>query len=391
MNDRVLGLLAHMVAMPTESTTPNRQLIDWAADHLQTYGATVSIIEGPHGRANLLASIGPQVPGGLMLSGHTDVVPAGQGWATDPYSLATEGSKLIGRGTADMKGFIACVLTAVEEINISTLARPLYIALSYDEEVGCVGVRGLLDQLGEHGDHDHVRPDLVLIGEPTMMRPRHAHLGKIAYRVRMTAQPAHSSLSPFLPSAINTAATVITALQAVAEPYRASASRDEMGEGFAEVTINIGSISGGSALNVLAELCELTFELRHSNAHDPDQLLAPFWQTVQAERVALGAVGGGIEVGEIARYPALATDTANEWVRLVERTADRGPSTPLGFGTEGGLFARTLGAAVVVCGPGDIGVAHKPDEYVSDQQLRACSSFTRRLIDAVCRECRSRA
>jgi acetylornithine deacetylase len=386
--DRVEQLLAHLVAMPTESTTPNRQLIDWVADHLHTFGATVSIIEGPLGRANLLASIGPAAPGGLLLSGHTDVVPAGSGWATDPYVLtidAAPGTHLAGRGTADMKGFIACVLVAVEELDAATLARPVHVALSFDEEVGCVGVRHLLDQLLVDREHGDVRPDLVLIGEPTMMRPRHAHLGKVAYRLTFIAKSAHSSLSPFLPNAISSAARVIVALAGVAEPHRASAVRDESGEANAEVTVNIGSISGGGALNVLADRCELTFELRHSNAHSPDDLLDVFWACVDAERTSLSEHGGDVHTVEIARYPALETNLANPWVRVVERIADRGPSTALGYGTEGGLFAQTLGTAVMVCGPGDIAVAHKPDEYVSSEQLLACSAFVSRLIDEVSR------
>ena len=384
INDRVLNVLAHLVAMPTESTTPNRELIDWVADHLTTYGATVSIIDGPHGRANLLASIGPTLGGGLLLSGHTDVVPAGQGWATDPYSLTVHDNELIGRGTADMKGFIACVLVAAEDLDTARLARPLHIALSYDEEVGCVGVRGLLDRLEQSGAHDNVRPDLVLIGEPTMMRPRHAHLGKVAYQLTFRAQPAHSSLSPFLPSAISTAARVITALQAVAAPYALSAVRDQTGDAHADVTVNVGTIKGGTTLNVLAEHCELTFELRHSDEHNPDKLLAPLWAAIDAERAELHSVDGGIDVVEIARYPALATDPLNPWVRVVERAADRGPSTPLGFGTEGGLFAQVLNAVVMICGPGDIGVAHKPDEYVTIEQLMACASLLTRLINDVC-------
>ncbi|CAB4859322.1 unannotated protein [freshwater metagenome] len=384
VGERVVQLLGHMVAMPTESTTPNRSLIEWAADHLQAFGATTSIIDGPEGRANLLATLGPNTGGGLLLSGHTDVVPAGGGWRTDPYSLTVSGDHMVGRGTADMKGFIACVLAVIEYLDPAGLERPVHLALSYDEEIGCVGVRGLLDRLHASGLDAHVRPDLVVIGEPTMMRPRHSHLGKVAYRVSFTAHAGHSSLSPFLPSAISAAVRMAAALEATAAPHALSAYRDDTGEANAEVTVNVGSISGGTALNVLAEHCVVSFELRHSATHDPDELLRPLWHAVDTERDALQAVGGGIDITEIARYPALATDRTNPWVRMVERAADRGVSTPLGFGTEGGLFARTLQAPVVVCGPGDIGVAHKPDEYVSTEQLHACVAFVDRLITDAC-------
>ncbi len=381
IDERVLELLGHMVAMPTESTTPNRSLVEWAADHLQTFGATTSIIDGPEGRANLLASLGPSGPGGLLLSGHTDVVPAGTGWATDPYSLSIVGEHLVGRGTADMKGFIACVLAAVETLDPTQLTAPLHIALSYDEEIGCVGVRSLLQRLA---DNEQVRPDLVLIGEPTMMRPRHAHLGKVAYGVSFAAQAGHSSLSPFLPSAISSAVRVITALEAIAASHLQGARRDDTGEANAEVTVNVGTINGGTALNVLSPRCDFTFEVRHNATHDPDSLLAPLWAAIETERAALGSVGGGVDITEITRYPALATDPSSPWVRLVERAADRGVSTPLGFGTEGGLFAAALDVPVLICGPGDIGVAHKPDEYVSADQLRACLAFVSRIITDAC-------
>ncbi len=381
LDQRVVESLTQLVAMATESMTPNRPLIEWIADRLDLFGATATIIDGPVGRANLLARFGPDVDGGLVLSGHTDVVPAGSGWTTEPYVLTIANETLVGRGTADMKGFVACLLAVIEDLDVASLTRPIHIALSYDEEVGCVGVRGLLDHVAAHAD---LRPDIVLIGEPTMMRPRHAHLGKVAYRLRFTAEAGHSSLSPFLPSAITSATHVITALEAVAAPHLSTATRDATGEASAEVTVNVGTIYGGSALNVLAPHCELTFELRHTVDHDPDELLEPLWSAVERERTTLGGVDGSVDVEQTVRYPALRTDLTNDWVRVIERAADRGASVPIGYGTEGGLFAAALGAPVVICGPGDIAVAHRPDEYVGAEQLRACLTFLRRVIDDVC-------
>jgi acetylornithine deacetylase len=374
---RTVELLTHLVAAPTESRTPNRALIDWVADHLSTFGADVAVIDGASsghdGRANLLARLGPDRPGGLVLSGHTDVVAAGDGWASPPYAVTASGDLLTGRGTADMKGFIAAVLATVEVLDVATLTRPLHIVLSYDEEVGCVGVRSVLHELGDAGLHGNVRPDLVVIGEPTMMRPCHAHLGKLAYRLEFTGRAGHSSTSPTEPSCISAAVRVIAALEAQASRLPAT-----------DVTANVGTIHGGTALNVLAERCEITFEVRHSVRFDPDDVLAPVWAAVAAEHARLAAVGGGVERAELSRYPALSTDTADPWVRVVERAADRGPSTTAGYGTEGGLFAEAIAAPVVICGPGDIGVAHRPDEYVSLEQLRACLAFVPRLIDEVC-------
>ena len=381
---RTLELLADLVAMPTESRSSNTVLIDWVAERLHAFGARIHVIAGHPGRANLLATIGPDVAGGLLLSGHTDAVPAGNGWATPAYALTSLNDNWFGRGSADMKGFIACVLATVETLDPASLTRPLHLALSYDEEIGCIGVHGLLHQLAGTGEHASVRPDLVVIGEPTMMRPRHAHLGKLAYRLAFTASAGHSSLSPFMPTAIGAAVEVINALDAVAAPHRATATRTASGEASADVTVNVGTIQGGTALNVLSEHCEITFEIRHTTAFDPDELLAPVWSAVDRCAAALGAVRGGVEREEITRYPGLSTDLSHPMMRAVERLADRGPIVSVGFGTEGGLFAAALDSPVVICGPGDIAVAHRPDEYVSAEQLEACLAFLAALIETVC-------
>ncbi len=369
LDERVLPLLIELVGFATESRTPNRELIDSVADRLGAYGARVRIVEGPQGRANLLASFGPAVAGGLLLSGHTDVVPAGDGWDTPPYSVSPVADALYGRGTADMKGFIACLLAVVCDLDLASLTAPLHIALSFDEEVGCVGVRGLLDVV--RGDTE-IRPALIVIGEPTMMQPSHAHAGKVAYRVALTGRAGHSSLSASMPSTISSAARIVTAIEEVAAHHRDS------------VTVNVGTIRGGTALNVIAESCELAFELRHPTGVEPDDVLAPVRAAIVTERASLAAVGGGVEAEEITRYPALSTDTQHPLVRLVERLADRGSSKPIGYGTEGGLFAAILDAPVVICGPGDIAVAHRPGEHVSRDQLRACIQFLTHVIPAIC-------
>lgn len=371
------------MANPTESRTPNRALIDWVGDHLAAFGARITVVVGPHGRANLVASVGPAISGGLLLSGHTDVVPAGHGWSSDPFTLTETAVGLVGRGSADMKGFIACTLALIETVDVNALGKPLHLVFSYDEEVGCVGVRDVLTQLAD-GRLAHIRPDLVLIGEPTMMRPRHSHLGKLSYQLTLRGESGHSSLSPFRPSAIHAATRIAAAILAVGEAHLAGTRHDNTGEVSADVTVNIGTIHGGSTINVLAEQCELTFEVRHSAAFAPDELLAPVWLTVAAEQASLSSVSGGIEWVELARYPALATAPTNRWARVVERVADRGPTVPIGFGTEGGLFAATLNAAVMICGPGDIAVAHRPDEYVSREQLRSCTQFLTQLVQALC-------
>ena len=366
-------LLSQLVAFPTESSTPNVGLIRWVADHIESNGGHVTVVDGDEGRANLLASFGPHVPGGLMLSGHTDVVPAGSGWATDPYSMTKVGDALYGRGTADMKGFIAALMRMITQFRGVELARPLHIALSFDEEIGCIGVRRALQVIAESND---IRPDVVVIGEPTMMLPRHSHLGKLAFEIVCTAAAAHSSLSHTNPSAIAAAAGLINVLEELQHRYRPI--------GDPEVTFNCGTIAGGTALNVIAQRCTFTFETRHTVDHDPDVLLEPLWEAVSRERIALVAVGGSVDVTEIIRYPAMRTPLDDPWLHLVERIADAGPATSIGFGTEGGLFAEALDASVVICGPGDIGVAHRPDEYVTVEQLLRCDRFLCTLVQQMC-------
>jgi acetylornithine deacetylase len=366
-------LLAELVAFPTESTTPNLELIRWFADHAESNGGRVAVLDGDVGRANLLASFGPQIAGGVMLSGHTDVVPAGTGWATEPYTVTKMGDALHGRGTADMKGFIAAIVRTITQFRDVELRRPLHIALSFDEEIGCVGVRQALKVIAERDD---VTPELVVIGEPTMMRPRHSHMGKLAYDVVCNATPAHSSLSHSKPSAITIAARLVSALDDLQQQYRPL--------GDPEVTFNCGTISGGSALNVIAQRCTFAFETRHTVDHEPDVVLQPFMQTVERERVALAEHGGSIDVTEITRYPALRTASDDQWLNVIERIADAGPATSISYGTEGGLFAAALDASVVICGPGDIAVAHRPDEYVTVDQLLRCERFLCGVVQQIC-------
>jgi acetylornithine deacetylase len=369
---QLADLLSQLVAFSTESRTPNVELIRWVAEHIESNGGRATVLQGTEGRANLLASFGPEMSGGLMLSGHTDVVPAGTGWATDPYSMTQRDDVLYGRGTADMKGFIAAAVRVTGRFRGVELSRPLHLVLSFDEEVGCIGVRQALDAIVERRD---IRPDVVVIGEPTMMQPRHSHMGKLAYEVTCTTAAAHSSLSHRKPSAIAVAGRLLAVLDDLQRRHHPA--------GVPEVTFNCGTINGGTGLNVIAQRCELTFELRHTVDHDPDAVLEPFHRAVDLEREAL-ADAGSVDVSEIIRYPALRTASDDPWLRLVERIADAGVAGSIGFGTEGGLFAAALDCSVVICGPGDIAVAHRPDEHVTVDQLLRCERFLSALVQEIC-------
>jgi acetylornithine deacetylase len=379
--DKTVALLRDLVAFATVSETPNLALQSWLENRLVERGAVVQIVPGPLGRANLWARLGPDRPGGLLLAGHTDVVPPGDGWATDPWQATVIGDRVQGRGTADMKGFFAAALVAFEGLDAEAMHAPVHLVASYDEEIGCRGVRDVLPLLA---DDAAVRPDLVLIGEPTMMVPGHTHLGKQVLRVTFTGTEAHSSRAGRVPSALSQAAAVVRALdelQAVCPP--------PLGVGEPPpYSVNVGSLHGGTQPNVIAARAELVFEIRFAAGIVPEAVLGPVYDVIDRARTVLSAVGGGLMVEELTRYPALAPDRANPAYQAAERLIDAGPSVGVSYGTEGGLFAQALDVPVIIFGPGDIAVAHRPDEYVPLAQLFRCTRTLARLIDHFClRDC----
>ncbi len=377
MSAPIIDALRQLVAFPTVSRTSNMALQEWLGEQLEACGARVHVVPGVgEGRANLVASIGPAVPGGVMLSAHTDVVPPGEGWRTDPFVLTAIDQRVHGRGTADMKGFLAAVLVVLRSIDPAGLRAPVHVLASYDEEVGCQGVRDVLPRVAAD---PLLRPELVVIGEPTMMRPRHSHLGKQMHRVVVRAAEAHSSRAATAPSAIAAAAELVQVLSSIQTGCPVAAP------GEAPVyTVNCGTIRGGTAANVIAAECEVVFEVRHDTEHDPALVLAPFFVAVEAVDRRLQAVGGGVDCHLITSYPAMATDTTLPAFAQAVRLADTGASVALDFGTEGGLLADVIAAPVMICGPGDIGDAHRPDESVSVEQLDRCAQFVRQLIEHFC-------
>lgn len=371
------GLLAELIAFPTVSRTPNVALQAWLAGRLEDLGARVGVVQGvAPDRANLVATIGPDTPGGVLLSGHTDVVPPGDGWSSDPWQLVQTGTRLRGRGAADMKGFFAATLVALASVDPRELVAPVHVVASYDEEIGCQGVRDILPVLA---GSPVLRPELVVVGEPTMMRPRHAHLGKQLYELCVRAADAHSGRAASMPSAIAGAAEVVAAISAV----QAGAPRVPDGE-MPPYSLNCGTIHGGTAANVIAAACDVTFEVRHDADHDPGQVLVPVNDAVSAVHARLAAVGGGATCTLTTAYPAMNTDVTGAAFATAVRVIDGGSSTTLGYGTEGGLLTDALGLPVMICGPGDIADAHRPDESIEAAQLDRCVQVVRRLVDAFC-------
>jgi len=364
----LLDLLADLVAFPTESRSSNLELIDLYADRAAAAGAVVTVVPGETGRANLHLRFGPDAPGGVLLSGHTDVVPAGSGWATDPYELTEVDGQLRARGSADMKGFLAAALVLMEATDIDALRAPVHLGLSYDEEIGCVGVHGLLEVLVAGGS---CAPEVVVVGEPTSMRLCNAHAGKVGLRLEVAAAAGHSSRAGVEPSAIHEATDLAVLIRAVNDLPRG-------------VSANVGTMHGGVALNVLAPSCTMEFEVRHGADVDPDDLLMGVLAEVRAVNGRLEAVGGHATCEEMIRYPALATDPTLDAVATLGALVGADEPASVGFGTEAGLYADRLGVPAVILGPGDIADAHRPDEFVDPAQLDRCSEVLRRTVEMFC-------
>lgn len=370
MRDEVVDLLAALVALPTESRSSNAALIDLVAERASDVGAAVRRVDGPAGRANLHLRFGPEATGGVLLSGHTDVVPAGSGWATDPYTLTVNGDRLLGRGTADMKGFIACALVVATHEASSHWTAPLHLCLSYDEEIGCVGVASLLAQLAAD---PFVAPEIVVVGEPTGLTLRTSHAGKAAYTVRASCVSGHSSLAATRTNALN---EMVAVARTVIDVNTKAA---HLG-----VSTNVGTLQAGTAVNVLASSGEIAFECRHRHGTNPDEVLGDVWAQVEASRDALSMLEGDVEVVCDARYPALQSSEDDPRVQFFADVIGRDCAGSLQFGCEAGLYADALSVPAVVFGPGDIDDAHRPNEFVAADQLVDAHSALTRIVDAYC-------
>jgi acetylornithine deacetylase len=374
-----LDILERLVAFDTRSSESNLPLIEYVRGVLRGHGIEASMVyDASRTKANLYATIGPQDRRGLCLSGHTDVVPAGgQPWTVPAFEMTRAADRVLGRGVADMKGFLAAVLAMVPRFVEVTRQRPVHLAFSYDEEVGCLGVRGLLSQLAAAP----VKPLACIIGEPTSMRVAVAHKGKRAYRCCVKGLAGHSSLTHLGVNAADFAAELATYLRRAARDLRERGMHDAAFEP-PYTTVHTGRICGGIALNVIPDHAELEFEIRNLPGDDPSAVIdagrAYTEQTLLPEMRAVHA-DSAIEWRPLVDYPALADQPAAAWLKQLACTAAGNPETrTVSFGTEGGLF-QAIGVPTVVCGPGSIEQAHKADEYVTLAQLSQCLSF----MDAV--------
>ncbi len=376
--ERAIDLLGSLVAFDTTSHRSNLDLITWVEAYLACHGIAAERVPDASGaKSNLLATIGPRVAGGVVLSGHTDVVPVeGQPWTSDPFVLTRRGKRLYGRGTCDMKGFIALALAAVPDILAAGPRRPAYLAFSYDEEIGCLGAPGLIRRMTE----TLPTPSLVLVGEPTSLAIATAHKGILYHEVIVRGREAHSSQPHLGASAIMPAARLMAALDGLAGRLEKKADAASPFEP-KWPTLTIGQVNGGTAPNILARECRFVFDLRSPAGIDTDAVLADFMALAAAEDEAIRerAPDGGVSVRRIADVPAFEGTRGGGAEALARRLAgDNGPAGTVSFGTEAGQF-QAAGLPVILCGPGSVDQAHQPDEYVDIVQMQRGADMMGRL------------
>lgn len=371
--------LKTLVAFDTTSRESNLQLIECVRDYLAGFDVSCELIYNePRSKANLFATIGPADVPGIVLSGHTDVVPVdGQPWSVPPFELTEREGKLYGRGAADMKGYIACVLALVPSLVKASLRRPVHIALSYDEEVGCLGVRSLLKVLEQRP----VKPMLCIIGEPTELKPVLGHKGKLAMRCDIHGEACHSAYAPLGVNAIEYAAELIGELGRIGHRLKAPEHHDaRFDPPFS--TVQTGVISGGKALNIVPADCRFDFEIRALPSYDPSdvaQQLKAYAEQHVLPRMRAVSEQSEIRFSELSAYPGLATEAHSEAAELIAALCGSRAFGTVAFGTEGGLF-DAAGIPTVVCGPGSMDQGHKPDEFISVEQLNGCDALLQRLL-----------
>lgn len=379
---RATPILERLVAFDTTSHLSNLALIEWVEAYLADLGVASRRVPSADGvKSNLLATLGPPVEGGVVLSGHTDVVPVkGQAWTSEPFTLTRRDDRLFGRGASDMKGFIALALAAAPDFLAAKLPKPIHLAFSYDEEIGCFGAPAMIEVIGR----ELPRPALVVVGEPTSMEVVSGHKGITAWRVTVTGREAHSAQTHLGVSANMAAVRLMASLAELAA--RLEREADPTSPFLPKhPTLTIGKVAGGTAGNILARECQFIFDLRALPGQDARQQLAGFLElagTVDAE-IKARAPEGGVRVEQVANVPPLRPDPDNVAEPFVRRLAgDNGPARVASFASEAGQF-QVSGLPTVLCGPGSIDQAHQADEYVDISQMERGGAFMIRLAEAL--------
>ncbi len=375
-------MIARLIGFDTTSRNSNMPLIDHIRDYLSAHGIDSALIMNEdRSKANLFATLGPAGAGGIALSGHTDTVPVdGQDWSSDPFALMEKDGRLYGRGTCDMKSFIAIALAMVPHFLAKPMRIPVHLAFSYDEEVGCAGVPAMVARFGR----DLPRPRIVVVGEPTMMKIVNAHKSMNAYYTVITGLEAHSSNTHKGVSAIMAASEMICELQRIAADMR---RRGDASGRFDPpyTTLNVGTITGGTALNIVPRECRFDWEFRGLPGQDPDEIagrLDDFARTRILPEMRKVYPEANITTTMRGRLASFHSDEGAEAVTLIKKLARQNRTQAVSYMTEAGLF-QEAGAPTVICGPGDIAQAHQPDEFIHLEQIEACEAFMQRLADHV--------
>lgn len=377
------GMLAQLIQFDTTSSKSNMQLIDFIEDYLKSFDISSTIIRDKHEeKANLLAHLGPSDVHGIMLSGHTDVVPVvGQEWSSEPFTMIEKDGKLFGRGTCDMKGFIACVLAKIPEFVEADLKEPLHLAFSYDEETGCTGVHSLVDVVNDMA----VKPRACIVGEPTSMKVVNSHKGIRHLLTKVYGLENHSSTDRGV-NAVSYAAQIVNFLDDLQEEFR---ERSPLIEGFDPpyATIHVGRMVGGHVQNITPNYCEVEWDYRPIPGTDEDEIYNRYCDFIENKILPKmrekSDEFGDVQTDYLAKVPCLFPETGSDAETLVKHLAEQNSTTVVSYGTEAGIFHQKGGVPAVVCGPGSILQAHKADEYVEISQLKACDNFLDRLLNVM--------
>lgn len=387
-----LPILQELVGFDTTSSKSNLAMIDHMADRLSGLGFTIRHTQNAaRTKANLFATIGPQtttglqngegsLSGGIVLSGHTDVVPANPSdWTTPPFTASLRDDKLYGRGTADMKGFIACCLSAAPRFAEARLAKPIHFAFSYDEEVGCLGVRGLLADLTAA----NIRPSLCVVGEPTEMNVIIGHKGKKSVTCTVLGKEGHSAMNHHGVNAVEIAADLVSRLRALQRQIKTDGPF-ENGYDPPYTTLHTGTIHGGTAINIVPKECKFEFEIRNLPSHDPELVMREMRAYAQELVVDMLNIdpATGIMFDEYNTTAGLSSGPDSEAAQLTCQLSGHNHTQKVSFTTEAGLFAAH-GIPAVVCGPGSITQAHRPDEFIALEQLARCEAFLEGILGRV--------
>ncbi len=381
-----LPIIRKLIGFDTTSRESNLELIEYVRGYLAELGVESLLVHDDEKRkANLYATVGPADRPGICLSGHTDVVPVdGQEWHTPPFEAVVKDGKVFGRGTSDMKSFIAIALAFVPRLLERGLKTPVHLAFSYDEEVGHLGAKRLIEVVKDMP----VKPAMCIVGEPTSLGVVIGHKGKKKVRVNVRGHEAHSSLTHEGVNAIEYAARLIAFMQDTARRWQKEGPFDEECD-VPFTTMQVGMIRGGTAPNIVPKSCVFDMEIRHLPSVDPERLFEPIRrharEAIEPDMKAV-APQAGFEFEEFARNLALNTDPEEAVVAFVKRLAGQNKHGKVGFGTEAGLFQQRAGIPTVVCGPGDIAQAHKPNEFITLDQIRKGEAFMTRLEEYVTSE-----